>query len=128
MSLEADARAVAERAGTLSAKRDRIARRILGAEKARVSAYRDVFMQDGELSPAALIVLDDLSRFGRVGRDMSLSDENLLRRQATVRATIQHILSSFDLDPRRLARLVRQLSDRSTPPSERHSLATGEDT
>lgn len=125
MSLESDARVVTSKARTFAEKRDRIARRILGVESAKVAAYREVFLEGGELSPAALIVLDDIARLGRLDRDVSMADEATMRRQATVRAVTQHIFGSFALDPRRLQRLVRQLSDR-TAPSEKHALATGE--
>jgi hypothetical protein len=125
MSLEADARAVAAKAGTLKEKRDRVVRRILGRERDTVDAYRALFLTGDELSPAALIVLRDLALFGGLGRDLSAGDEVILRRQSAVRATIQHMLGRFDLDEKRIARLVRQLSDR-TPPSEIHSLQNGE--
>tara|TARA_B100001179_G_scaffold227459_1_gene210022 strand:- start:670 stop:984 length:315 start_codon:yes stop_codon:yes gene_type:complete len=75
------------------------------------TAYRRLFMKDGELTEAAELVLGDLLKAARFGKDNPLATNEELRERAAMRRLMLHLFAR--LDPTAMVTLSDKLNGRN---------------
>ena len=83
-------------------------------EKRVIAAYQRLFLGGeggAQLTPDAMIVLDDISRIAGLGKARIRASDAELRMTEGARMIVLHIISRFRADSHKLARLARQIRE-----------------